>query len=207
MDKGFVAFMLLLMATAITAVTITALALVGRADANGGHGACDGGVVSIAGTADLVTYDASPDIVVGVCVKAGNTALHDYYTSDVDTGCYAINGVGTQVVTVTRLMEGRECQGLSHIDVLTNTTTPTPTPTPSVTSTPTPSPSPTPTPTFTDPASPTPTSGTPLRLPSTGDRPFAPFHNEWLDGLYGIAGGMLLAGGIVMLFNYWQRFR
>lgn len=158
----------ILFVLALILLPLAVLRVAGADPIGGGHGACDGGTVSIGGSADLVTYNAGNNIIDGVCVKAGNTAQHDYYTADVNTGCYAISGIGTSVVIVTRLGEGRECQGLSHIDVTTAPTpTSTPTPTPSATPTPTPSPNPTTTPTPTPTAS-TSTSETPLSLPNTG---------------------------------------
>lgn len=160
------------MGALLIALFITFFALMASsADGNGGHGDCDGGVVGIGGSADLVTYDAGNSIIGGVCVKAGNTALHDFYDTDVNTGCYNIVGIGTSVVTVTRLGEGRECQGLSHIDVLiVSTPIPTPTETPiclipegcEPTPTPTQAPTtPTPTPAETPVITPT-STGTPI---------------------------------------------
>lgn len=157
----------------IAVLSVAALTLgfgLGTASGSDPHGACGDGVVSIVGSADLVTYDASPNLVDGVCVKAGNIQLHTLYTADFTNACYAVTGIGTSVVTVTRLGEGRECQGISHIDVTTSAPTPTPTPTPSATPTPTPSPTPTTTPTPT-PTAGTSTSETPLSLPSTGGEP------------------------------------
>ena len=114
------------MGALLAALFIVFFALMaGRADGNGGHGVCDGGVVSIIGTDDLVTYDADSSIITGVCVKAGNTYRHTFFTADVNTGCYDIKGIGASKITVERLREGRTCQGLSHIDVLRTTSEPT----------------------------------------------------------------------------------
>ncbi len=145
----------------------------------GGHSACDNGIVSIAPVSkDLATYNAGNDIVTGLCLKAGNTQLHTFFTADTTTDCYNISGIGTSVVTVTRPGEGsRECQAISHIDVLvatptpTPTSTPRPTPTPPPTPEPTPTPSPTATPTPTPVAEPTPTPPVPVTFPDTGGEP------------------------------------
>ena len=138
--------------------------------ADGGHGACDGGIVSIAPINDnLATYDAGGNTITGLCLKAGNTETHTFIVKNVTTGCYTISGIGTSVVTVTRLGEGRECQAISHIDVLVSSFTPTPTPTPTPEPTPTPTPEPTPTP-VADPT-PTPTAPVPVTLPDTGGEP------------------------------------
>ena len=162
-----------------------------QSNANGGgHGDCDGGIVSIASPdGHLVTYNASPDTITGLCLKAGNTQLHSFFTADalVDN-CYAIHGIGSSFVSVTRF--GVECQDISHIDVLVTSPTPTPTPTPEptptpiceecVTPTPTPSPTATPTPNPTPEPTPTPTPTpvvestpvpVPMTLPDTGGEP------------------------------------
>lgn len=166
-------------------IILAAAFFITEAGADGGHGACDGGTISIGGSADLVTYDASPSIIDGVCVKAGNTVQHTYFTQDVNTGCYNIVGIGTSVVTVTRLGEGRECQGLSHIDVTTDTPTSTPTPTPTPPATPTATPIPTPTPTGTS------TSIAPIALPNSGGGPGG-LPND------GIGWGLLALGLVLM---------
>ena len=152
--------------------------MAGRDESKGGHGVCNGGVVSITGTDDLVTYAADSSIITGVCVKAGNTYRHTFFTTDVNTGCYDIKGIGTSKITVERLREGRTCQGLSHIDVLSSATpTVTVTPIVSVTTTPTPRSTPTSTsgqagamiPTSTPIGSgSTPITEMPSALPSTG---------------------------------------
>ncbi len=158
----------------------------------GGHGACNGGIVSIVPISeDLATYNAGSNIITGLCLKAGNTEMHTFIVKNVTTGCYTISGIGTSVVTVTRPGEGSsECQAISHIDVLvaspTPTTTPcpvenrdgeegcvfsTPTPTPEPTPTPTPSPTATPTPTPVADPTPTQTAPVPVTFPDTGGEP------------------------------------
>jgi len=159
----------------------------------GGHGACDGGIVSIAPINDyLATYDAGNDTITGLCLKAGNTETHTFFVKNAHTDCYSISGIGTSVVTVTRLGEGKECPAISHIDVLVASPTPTPTPPPEETptptttpcpvenrdgeegclfSTPTPTPSPTPTPTPIADPTPTTTPLVPVTFPDTGGEP------------------------------------
>ena len=188
----------LTIAAAITAIALLAASSV--ASGEGGHGACDDGVVDISAG----TYDASPDIVVGVCIKAGNTQLHNLYTVDYVGECYDVEGIGTSTATVTRKGEGRTCQGISHIDVLTSTATPTPTPTPSATPTPTPSPIPTPTLTPIDPT-PTPTSGTPQAFPNTGGEGSEPGGIDWLAVAMLLAGIASAAGGAVLLWSAIRR--
>lgn len=185
-----------LIGAGVVVALVLALALAfapGDSEANGGHGACDGGIVDISAG----TYDASPDIVTGVCIKAGNTQLHNLYTTDYADECYDVEGIGTSTVTVTRKGEGRTCQGISHIDVLTSTPTPTPTPTPSATPTPIPSPSPTITPTPIDP-SPTPTWETPSALPNTGGEPSDGAHISFLEFLLIFFGSVAIGGGLVI---------
>ena len=159
------------------------------------HGVCSSGVTSIESSADLVTYDAGTNIVDGVCLKAGNTEKHTFFDADVTTECYAISGIGTSAVTVTRLGEGSECQGISHIDVTLRSPTPTPTPTP--TETPTPTNTPTPTPTSTPLPTPTPTPTTtptltltstfiaPLSFPNSGGEPAEKACRDWTTGQAG----------------------
>lgn len=170
------------------------------ADSASPHGDCAGGVSDIAPVSDnLATYDAGGDTITGVCIKAGNTALHDFYIADVNTGCYTISGIGTSVVTVTRTGEGRECQAISHIDVLIgDPQTPTPTPTPPAT-TPTPTPTtPASTPTITaTPVTPVGTSTfmAPLAFPDTGGEPA---DDGGLTETLMSVGFVLLGGGLAM---------
>jgi len=188
----------LIIGVVVLALTLGALALLwGTAGATGGHGACDGGVVSIVGTDNLVSYDASPNIITGVCIKSGTNMFFGEHSevvrkNIVAEGCYTIDGINTSVVMVIRPDGGgRYCQGISHIDVLTVTPTPPPTPT----STPTPftaehcgmndrapdapdCPTPTATPTVT----PMLTSGIPSALPSTGGGGRDDFCRDWTTG-------------------------
>ncbi|KKK57264.1 hypothetical protein LCGC14_3056220 [marine sediment metagenome] len=166
------------------------------------HGVCSSDVTSIEGSDDSVTYNAGTDVVDGMCLKAGNTQQHTFFDVDANTGCYAINGIGTSVVIVTRLGEGSECQGISHIDVMLRpqeTPTPIPTPTPRETPTPTPTntptttPTSTPSPTSTPDATPTPTLTpaatstfqAPVAFPNTGGEPAENECREWTTGQAG----------------------
>ncbi len=202
-------FMPVLMVVVIAAAVVLALTLTTRdAGANDhNHGECGGGV-SIIGNNDLVEYDAGADIVTGLCIKSGKQMWGGEHSSfiandgvimstDGKQKCYLVEGIVTSVVTVKRLGRGNQCQGISHIDVVTmpkpehcemndnmqeeeSCPTPTSTATPTPTSTPTPQPTVTPTPTTTPPAGTTPTptgteqtnhtptSETPLGFPSTG---------------------------------------
>ncbi len=179
--------LMLVLGVALVALAVGLISLAApNADALPDHGACGDGVVSIVGGDDIIIYDASPDIITGVCIKSGvnmwGGAHSDLLGNGIvyvnDQECYAIKGVGTSTVGVTRTGEGRECQGLSHIDVLVappeceeepcTTPTPTVTPTPSPTPTPSSTPTPTPTPTCIGQTNPTCTSGTPLGFPSIG---------------------------------------
>ena len=186
---------------AIIAAVVLVLAVASSvASGEGPHGACDDGVVGIVGTQDSVSYDVSPNVVDGVCLKAGNTQLHTLYATDFSSGCYTVTGIGTHIVTVTREGEGRSCQGISHIDVLTSTPTPTPTPTPSATLTPTPSPTPITTPTPTDPVS-TPTLETPSALPDTGGEPSESGGIPWWVAVLVVGGSALASVGVLLMWS------
>lgn len=98
------------------------------ADGKGSSDACKGttgGVLSSQeGTSDEVTVDAGAgNIVTGVCIKSGDEAFGDKHSEVLgngtyEDGCYKVEGVGTQTVTVSRISEGRDCHGISHIDVV-----------------------------------------------------------------------------------------
>ena len=102
----------------------------------------DGGLVA--------SWTETGQVITKVCVKAGRP--HHQYTSNVNDGCYEISGMGTDTVTVTRVNEGPECKGISHIDVYweggqgdpspSPSTSPVPSPSPSPSASPSPSPSP-----------------------------------------------------------------
>jgi hypothetical protein len=168
------------------------------------HSPCTGGVVGIGPDAgqNIATYDASPDIVTGVCIKSGSNMFggghSELFTQDTANieNCYAITGIGTSGVTVQRMgTAGPDCQGISHIDVLVGAPTPTPTPAPS----PSPTPSPTEQPPGQTPTA-TPTPGVlgetrgPTALPATGQA------GQVSDGLTLPAlGALLTLGGLVSL--------
>ena len=93
------------------------------ADGNGSPATCLNGP-SVEGD-PVASYDAgSGNIVNGVCIKSGSNMFGGNQHSGVlgngtyETGCYQVEGVGTQEVTVTRLLSGPNCQGISHIDIL-----------------------------------------------------------------------------------------
>ena len=130
-------------------------------------------VNDIEGTSNEVTYTVpSGEIITGVCIKSGanmfNGNKHSQVLTngDYESGCYTVSGIGTSTVTVVRNGSGSQCQGISHIDVITGSSTPTGTPTPTPTSTPTNTPTPTPTPTSTS----TPTN-TPTQPPTSTNSP------------------------------------
>src|SRR3989344_779643 len=141
---------------------------------------------------NLATYTApSGQVVTGVCIKAGNDMFGDGHSDSLGNGiyngtsgnpCYVVSGVGTQIVTVTRIGSGSTCKEISHIDVYSGTIPPsTPTPTPTDDPTPTPTDRVTPTPTNTPTNTPTPTPGggnggnnptpTPTNIPTTTPTP------------------------------------
>ena len=145
------------------------------------HNPCTGGVVDIQPDAgqNIATYDASPNIVTGVCIKSGvnmfgggHSQLFTQDTANIES-CYTITGIGTSTVTVQRTgSPGSTCQGISHIDVMVGQPTPTPTSTPGSTPTPTSTPASTPTPTSTPGSTPTPTSTPgPTETPTTQPTP------------------------------------
>jgi len=86
---------------------------------------------------DEITYDAGPgEIVTYVCIKSGSNTFdgvthsgplsdgtYDYngnpVANDSPAACYVVDGVGTDSVTVTRVAESSNCQGLSHVDIAT----------------------------------------------------------------------------------------
>ena len=175
------------------------------------HGDCTGDVVGIGGTADLVTYDAGSDIVVGVCVKSGANMFdggHSPLITQDAAGiesCYTVTGIGSSAVAVERTgIPGSDCQAISHIDVVVGTSTPTPSPTPPTTLTPTPpaatsTPTPTPTPTALGVVE-GPQAQGPQELPATGGNPAGadPSLASWF-----IAVGLLLtgAGGLYVVMT------
>lgn len=99
------------------------------ADGQGSSEAClgttEGVLGSQEGTDNKVTVDVGAgNIVAGVCIKSGEKMFEGNQHSGVlgngtyEDGCYKVEGVGTQTVTVTRIGSGNDCQGISHIDVV-----------------------------------------------------------------------------------------
>jgi hypothetical protein len=102
------------------------------------------------GAGDEVTVTAEEGQVIdAICIKSGEGAIEGEKHSGLITedgtidGCYVVDGLGTDEVTVTRV-DDEDCKEISHVDFRV-ATAPTPTPTP----TPTPF-EPTPTPTATE---------------------------------------------------------
>ncbi len=190
------------MAAAGLLVLVSATALVGpaaelsQADGAGGRAIdgnpqCDGNGTTVIGSANngdpLATYSApAGTIVTAVCIKSGANMFgalkHSFplQNGTYENGCYQVSGVGSGTVTVTRLLDGSSCQGISHIDAIlgdaqvdptsTPTATPTATPTPTLTATPTGTVTTTATPTGTS-TSTTTTGSTPTGSTPSGSTP------------------------------------
>jgi hypothetical protein len=116
------------------------------------------------GDGDEVTVSAEEegDVITAICIKSGKDAIEGEKHSGLITedgtvdGCYEVEGLGTDEVTVTRV-DDEDCKEISHVDF--GAAAPTPTPTPSPTPSPTPTGgeqggTPTPTPTATATATP-----------------------------------------------------
>jgi len=104
-----------LVAALVIALLGIAVAVTGAsADGAGSPGGCDGGP-SVSGD----SYSAPDGYVVdGVCIKSGQ--IHtDVLTGD--DGCYNVDGIGEQTVTVTKDFSGPECQDVSHLDIILST--------------------------------------------------------------------------------------
>ncbi len=78
-------------------------------------------------SSDEITFTADAgSVVTGVCIKSGDDAFgadnkhSELITTDgvVGGGCYTIEGIGTDTVTVTK-SDSSDCKGLSHVDVVT----------------------------------------------------------------------------------------
>ncbi len=124
-----------------------------HAQAHGGRNhECEDGRDVSTGDENHMYYEANTgEAIAGVCIKAGNTPFGDGHsdvlTSDGLYECYKVEGIGTSRVDVTRNNNTRFCQGLSHIDVYTQSVIPTPTSHDPQSPTPTDPPQLTPTPT------------------------------------------------------------
>ncbi len=195
-------FLLIAVAAVIAAISFGALGAPLASAGTPPHFSCNGAEVDIDNGADEVTHDTGSDkIVTGVCIKAGNTALHEFLTADPDgpiLGCYTIVGIGTSSVTVTRTGDPQGCSGISHIDVIEGDA-PTPTATPTATATPPAGATPTATPTaevlgeIQEPE-----TQEPVALPVSGGAP----EEATVSSLYlllGLAGLALLIGGGTMV--------
>lgn len=101
---------------------------IGVSDGNGSPAECLGSsanvIGSIVGSDNLVVYAVPPGYEVdGVCIKSGENMFDGATHSGLlgngvyEDDCYRVSGVGTNSVTVERLREGPDCQGISHIDV------------------------------------------------------------------------------------------
>jgi hypothetical protein len=123
-----------------------------------GPGNCDTGWVAKVESAPFV-YNGS-QIITSVYVKSATNCF--LFSQDGSNGCYAVSGIGTTNVTVTRVgVPGPSCQEISHVEFYSNeTATPTNTPvTPTATNTSTSTPTNTPViPTATNTSTSTPTN-------------------------------------------------
>ena len=96
------------------------------------------------------TCPTEGDVIVGICVKAGNAVYGEGDTGGValsagPADCYVFSGLGTSTGTADRIGSGRNCKGISHSEFYCDAgATPTPTPSPSPSPPPSPSASPTP---------------------------------------------------------------
>lgn len=140
---------------------------------NPGH--CGGSVKDETAPFILTAVDGS--VYNEVFIKAGQQCFAAV-TSDgtVNDGCYLVIGIGTPVVSFSRIGEESPlCQEISHVEGNTSQPTITATPTTSSSPSPTPNdptPSPSPTPTSTTIPTPTPTSTpTPTATPTSSGSP------------------------------------
>jgi hypothetical protein len=86
---------------------------------------CEGiDVKDIYNGGSLTTYESDPDEVIdGVCIKSGSNMFGGehggLFTEDgtYGDGCYLVTGIGTTQVSVEKLLDGKYCQYISHIDV------------------------------------------------------------------------------------------
>ncbi len=183
-------------AIAVAAMLAAALLLPGQdSPASATGGGCTDADVSGIEEDPVASFDAAPDIVTDVCIKAGTNMFDGGHSGKLgngtfEDGCYQVSGVGTSTVTVERIgQESSTCQMISHIDVYTGPPTPTPTPT----ATPTESPAPTPTPTSTVLGEVLGEVQGPQALPDTGAAP-AGGSRSYLPLLLTL-GGLALLGG------------
>lgn len=147
--------------------------------------AYDGTVVKVEDQTSPWTFTLSgPGYISVVGIKAATECAH-IFTSDGESDCYKVVGIGTKSVTVWDLEDApASCREISHLELLivdpvpsdtptaTGTALETPTPSHTPTDTPTPSSTPTDTPTATSTATDTPTpSNTPTGTLDPSDTP------------------------------------
>lgn len=114
---------------AISVLAFGLIALTSTAHANGGkNDECEDAQVSSyeSGGGSEMSYNASDGKVIdGVCIKSGNNMFGDKHSESLgngtyEDGCYIVEGVGTSNLTVKRVKDGPNCQGLSHLDIFTS---------------------------------------------------------------------------------------
>ena len=132
--------------------------------------AYDGTVVKVEDQTSPWTFTLSgPGYISVVGIKAATECAH-IFTSDGESDCYKVVGIGTKSVTVWDLEDApSSCREVSHLELLIVDPVPSDTPTATGTAvdTPTPSSTPTDTPTATSTATDTPTpSSTPTDTPT-----------------------------------------
>jgi hypothetical protein len=119
----------------VTLGTTAAYFVASPGQAAPGGGNCLVGGTKLDFSAESYTIVApAGSVVTTVAIKAGNSCT--IYTSDSSGPCYAVSGIGTPTVTVTRIGSGSACKEISHIEYLTGPgTTPTTPTTPTTTTT------------------------------------------------------------------------
>jgi hypothetical protein len=72
----------------------------------------------------LTTYSSeNEELIEGICIKSGTNMFEgdhsDKLTEDgtYEEGCYRVTGIGTSTVIVEKLLPGKHCQDISHIDI------------------------------------------------------------------------------------------
>ena len=117
-----------LAAVLVFALVCALLASIGPGDRVFGVGnnspeACSSADVTGVEGDPTAVYDASPNVVAGVCIKSGDNMFGETGHSGLlgngvyEGGCYEVTGVGTTTVTVARLASGPTCQNIGHVDI------------------------------------------------------------------------------------------
>jgi hypothetical protein len=91
----------------------------------GGLGNCLGGDATKTpdDPGDMVVLTApAGQVITTVAIKAGTPCIT--FTADGTVGCYTVEGIGTNSVTVTRSGSGPSCKEISHVEFLTSTAPP-----------------------------------------------------------------------------------